>query len=87
MPFWLKKYPFSRIFWAKVRCLSSGASCCLGVAQPLSGKRAERGQDLLNGLNLAVANINKEGFKLNGKSLAGSAEAELQKANKTIAIR
>lgn len=41
----------------------------IGVAQPLSGKRAERGQDLLNGVNLAVANLNKEGFKIKGKTV------------------
>jgi len=39
----------------------------IGVAQPLTGKRAERGQELLNGVNLAVANLNKEGFKIKGK--------------------
>lgn len=41
----------------------------IGVAQPLTGKRAERGQDLLNGVNLAVANLNKEGFKIKGKTV------------------
>ena len=39
----------------------------IGVAQPLTGKRAERGQELLNGVNLAVANLNKEGFKIKDK--------------------
>ena len=32
----------------------------IGVAQPLSGPLAALGQDLLNGVNLAVEEINKE---------------------------
>lgn len=39
----------------------------IGVAQPLSGNLAALGQDLLNGVKLAVAEINKEGFKIKGK--------------------
>ena len=39
----------------------------IGVAQPLSGNLAALGQDLLNGVNMAVAELNKEGFRVKGK--------------------
>ncbi len=39
----------------------------IGVAQPLTGNIAGLGQDLLNGVKLATAEINKEGFKIKGK--------------------
>jgi branched-chain amino acid transport system substrate-binding protein len=39
----------------------------IGVAQPLSGGLASLGKDLTNGVQLAVNELNKEGFKLNGK--------------------
>ena len=39
----------------------------IGVAQPLSGNLAALGQDLHNGVKLAVAELNKEGFKIKGK--------------------
>lgn len=39
----------------------------IGVAQPLSGNLAPLGQDLLNGVKLAVAEINKEGLRIKGK--------------------
>ena len=39
----------------------------IGVAMPLSGTFAVIGQDSLNGVKLAVAEINKEGFKIKGK--------------------
>lgn len=42
----------------------------IGVAQPLTGNLAALGQDLLNGVKLAVADINKEGFKIKGKTVA-----------------
>ncbi|MHB1198179.1 MAG: branched-chain amino acid ABC transporter substrate-binding protein [Polaromonas sp.] len=41
----------------------------IGVAQPLTGNLAALGQDLLNGVKLAVADINKEGFKIKGKTV------------------
>lgn len=41
----------------------------IGVAQPLSGDLAAFGQDLLNGVKLAVAELNKEGFKIKGKAV------------------
>ncbi len=39
----------------------------IGVAQPLSGPSAARGQDLLNGVKLAVAELNAAGYKIAGK--------------------
>lgn len=39
----------------------------IGVAQPLSGPLAALGQDLLNGVNLAVAELNKGGYSVDGK--------------------
>jgi branched-chain amino acid transport system substrate-binding protein len=39
----------------------------IGVAQPLTGPIAALGQDLLNGVNLAVAEINKSGYMVRGK--------------------
>ena len=39
----------------------------IGVAQPLSGNLAALGQDMHNGVKLAVAELNKEGFKIKGK--------------------
>lgn len=39
----------------------------IGVAQPLTGPLGALGQDLLNGVNLAVAELNKSGFMVDGK--------------------
>lgn len=39
----------------------------IGVAQPLSGPLAALGQDLLNGVNLAVAELNKGNYTVDGK--------------------
>jgi branched-chain amino acid transport system substrate-binding protein len=39
----------------------------IGVAQPLSGPLGALGQDLLNGVNLAVAELNKSGYMVDGK--------------------
>ena len=47
-------------------CDSPPATIKIGVAQPLSGNLAPLGQDLLNGVTLAVEELNKEGFKVNG---------------------
>jgi branched-chain amino acid transport system substrate-binding protein len=48
-------------------CDSPPSTIKIGVAQPLSGNLASLGQDLLNGVNLAVAELNKEGFRVKGK--------------------
>lgn len=39
----------------------------IGVAQPLSGPLAALGQDLLNGVNLAVGELNKANYSIDGK--------------------
>lgn len=39
----------------------------IGVAQPLSGPLAALGQDLLNGVNLAVSELNKANFSIDSK--------------------
>ena len=48
-------------------CDSAPTTVKIGVAQPLSGNLAALGQDLLNGVKLAVDELNKEGFKIKGK--------------------
>lgn len=48
-------------------CDSAPTRIKIGVAQPLSGNLAAMGQDLLNGVTLAVEEINKEGTQVNGK--------------------
>ena len=39
----------------------------IGVAQPLTGGAAALGQDLLNGVQMAVREINRDGLKIDGK--------------------
>ena len=39
----------------------------IGVAQLLSGPLGALGQDLLNGVNLAVKELNRDGFMVDGK--------------------
>ena len=39
----------------------------IGVAQPMSGNLASLGQDMHNGVKLAVDELNREGFKIKGK--------------------
>ena len=41
----------------------------IGVAQPLSGNLAALGQDLHNGVKMAVDELNKEGFQIKGKPI------------------
>ncbi|HEY8908219.1 MAG TPA: branched-chain amino acid ABC transporter substrate-binding protein, partial [Rhodoferax sp.] len=41
----------------------------VGVAQPLTGPLASLGKDLLNGVTLAVEDINKDGFRVKGKTV------------------
>jgi branched-chain amino acid transport system substrate-binding protein len=53
----------------------------IGVAQPLSGDLAVQGQDLLNGVNLAVAELNQDGFNIKGKPVKLEVVAVDDKAN------
>jgi len=48
-------------------CDSAPSTIKIGVAQPLTGNLAALGQDLLNGVNLAVSELNREGFRVKGK--------------------
>ncbi len=50
-------------------CKSAPSTIKIGVAQPLSGNLAALGQDLLNGVNLAVAELNQEGVRVKGKQV------------------
>ncbi len=62
-------------------CDSTPSVIKIGVAQPLTGNLAALGQDLLNGVNLAVEELNKEGFKINGKSVTFEVVAVDDRAN------
>jgi branched-chain amino acid transport system substrate-binding protein len=53
----------------------------IGVAQPLSGGLAGLGKDLVNGVQLAVDELNKQGFKVNGKAVTLEVVAMDDKAN------
>jgi branched-chain amino acid transport system substrate-binding protein len=53
----------------------------IGVAQPLTGGLAPLGNDLLNGVKLAVDEINKQGFKIKGKTVTLEVVAVDDKAN------
>jgi len=54
----------------------------IGVAQPLSGSSAARGQDLLNGVKLAAAELNASGYKIAGKPVQIEIVAMDDKADK-----
>ena len=62
-------------------CDSTPSVIKIGVAQPLTGNLAALGQDLLNGVNLAIEELNKEGFKINGKSVTFEVVAVDDRAN------
>jgi branched-chain amino acid transport system substrate-binding protein len=57
----------------------------IGVAQPLSGAQAARGQDILDGVNMAVEELNKSGFKIAGKPVKLEVVARDDKADKETA--
>lgn len=48
-------------------CNSAPSTIKIGVAQPLSGPLAALGKDMLNGVELAVEELNKDGFQIKGK--------------------
>ena len=64
-----------------VGCDSTPSTIKIGVAQPLTGNLAALGQDLLNGVNLAVEELNKEGFKIGGKAVTFEVIAVDDRAN------
>lgn len=59
----------------------------IGVAQPLTGDLAALGKDLTNGVQLAISELNKEGFKLNGKLVTLEMVAMDDKANPEEGVR
>ena len=58
------------------------ATITIGVAQPLSGPSAARGQDIVNGAKLAAADLNAAGFKVAGKPVMIEIVAVDDKADK-----
>ena len=62
-------------------CDSTPSVIKIGVAQPLSGNLAALGQDLLNGVTMAVEELNKEGYKLKGKPITFEVVSVDDKAN------
>lgn len=59
----------------------------IGVAQPLSGALGALGKDLTNGVQLAINELNKEGFKLNGKVVTLEMVAMDDKANAEESVK
>lgn len=53
----------------------------IGVAQPMTGPLAALGTDMKNGVQLAVDELNAEGFKINGKPVKLEVVAVDDKAN------
>lgn len=54
----------------------------IGVAQPLSGPSAARGQDLVNGAKMAAAELNSRGYKIGGNTVKIEIVAVDDKADK-----
>jgi branched-chain amino acid transport system substrate-binding protein len=72
--------------WALSACGPSiPATVKIGVAQPLSGPSAARGQDLLNGVKLAADELNAAGYKIAGKAVRIEIVAMDDKADKAEA--
>jgi branched-chain amino acid transport system substrate-binding protein len=57
----------------------------IGVAQPLSGPSAARGKDLVDGVKLAVGEINESGFTIGGKPVKFEIVVMDDKADKETA--
>jgi len=75
-PFISRRFPLAALAAGLVASTALLSGCSqipdtirIGVAQPLTGNLAALGQDMLNGVKLAVAEINKEGFRINGKTV------------------
>lgn len=62
-------------------CDGAPSTIKIGVAQPLTGGLAALGQDLLNGVNLAVEELNKEGVRVKGKAVKFEVIAVDDRAN------
>lgn len=64
-----------------VGCDSTPSVIKIGVAQPMSGPLAALGQDMHNGVKLAVDELNKQGFKVKGKPVTLEIVAVDDRAN------
>jgi len=62
-------------------CDNTPSTLKIGVAQPLSGNLAALGQDMHNGVKLAVDELNKQGFKIKGKPVTIEIVAVDDRAN------
>lgn len=62
-------------------CDNSPGVVKIGVAQPMSGNLAALGQDMHNGVKLAVDELNKAGFKIKGKPVTLEIVAVDDRAN------
>lgn len=62
-------------------CDSTPTVVKIGVAQPMSGNLAALGQDMHNGVKLAVDELNKQGFKIKGKPVTLEIVAVDDRAN------
>lgn len=62
-------------------CDSTPSVIKIGVAQPMSGNLAALGQDMHNGVKLAVQELNKQGFKIKGKPVTIEVVAVDDRAN------
>ncbi len=67
-------------------CDSPPDTLKIGVAQPLTGNLASLGQDLLNGVTLAVEELNKKGFTVNGKPVLLEVVAMDDRANASTGV-
>jgi branched-chain amino acid transport system substrate-binding protein len=67
-------------FWL-AGCDSTPSTIKIGVAQPMSGPLAALGQDMHNGVKLAVDELNKQGFKIKGKPVTIEIVAVDDRAN------
>ena len=59
----------------------------IGVAQPMSGDLGELGKDMLQGVQLAVNELNKQGFKVDGKVVTLEVVSGDDKANSEEAVK
>ncbi len=62
-------------------CNSPPSTIKIGVAQPLSGNLATLGQDMLNGVTLAVEELNRDKFNIKGKLVTFEVVAVDDRAN------
>jgi branched-chain amino acid transport system substrate-binding protein len=62
-------------------CSKVGDTIKIGVAQPLSGPLGPLGKDMLNGVQMAVDEINKEGLKIDGHPVRLEVVSADDKAN------